>query len=238
MGKQQQTHLPSLSSDVELSNSFADFFVNKVVTIKDGLRDQNQVKGDNIAFLQADLEFTGTPLLSFNHTTNDEIRTIIQKDHIFDKSTAGFQLNPKLHVTTWIPYNRSSTLFISKYLNSTTSVSDRHKYVYMPQRTVVGSTTIHGFTACKGYKRYVASPTVLDFHHYRTCTQSFVKYQSALKRGTQKNDTEYYGKKVGNNIENICVDFRQYTQGEINAIGKQIEKNVLKVREQLGITYQ
>ncbi|CAG2232465.1 unnamed protein product [Mytilus edulis] len=31
MGKQQQTPLPSSSSDLELSNSFADFFVNKVV---------------------------------------------------------------------------------------------------------------------------------------------------------------------------------------------------------------
>ncbi|VDI48061.1 Hypothetical predicted protein [Mytilus galloprovincialis] len=59
MGKQQQTPLPSLSSDLELSNSFADFFVNKVVTIRDGLRDQNVVNGDNIAFLQADVEFTG-----------------------------------------------------------------------------------------------------------------------------------------------------------------------------------
>ncbi|CAC5412707.1 unnamed protein product [Mytilus coruscus] len=79
MGKQQQTPLPSSSSDLELSNSFADFFVNKVVTIRDGLRDQNVVKGDNMAFLQADVEFTGTPVLSFKHTTNDEIRTIIQK---------------------------------------------------------------------------------------------------------------------------------------------------------------
>ncbi|CAG2219826.1 unnamed protein product [Mytilus edulis] len=44
MGKQQQTPLPSSSSDLELSNSFADFFVNKVVTIRDGLRDQNTSK--------------------------------------------------------------------------------------------------------------------------------------------------------------------------------------------------
>ncbi|CAC5390090.1 unnamed protein product [Mytilus coruscus] len=79
LGKQQQTPLPSSSSDLELSNSFADFFVNKVFTIRDGLRDQNVVKGDNMVFLQADVEFTGTLLLSFKHTTNDEIRTIIQK---------------------------------------------------------------------------------------------------------------------------------------------------------------
>ncbi|CAC5417928.1 unnamed protein product [Mytilus coruscus] len=79
MGKQQQTPLPSSYSDLELSKSFADFFVNKVVIIRDGLRDQNVVKGDNMAFLQADVEFTGTPVLSFKHTTNDEIRTIIQK---------------------------------------------------------------------------------------------------------------------------------------------------------------
>ncbi|VDI05229.1 Hypothetical predicted protein [Mytilus galloprovincialis] len=73
-------------------------------------------------------------------------------DHMFDDSTAGFQLNPKLHITTWTPYNRSSTLFISKYLNSTSSVPDRHKYVYMPERVVIGSTNIHEFTACEGYK--------------------------------------------------------------------------------------
>ncbi|VDI55823.1 Hypothetical predicted protein [Mytilus galloprovincialis] len=79
MGKQQQTPSPSSSSDLELSNSFADFFIYKVVPIRDGLRDQNVVKGDSIAFLQADVEFTVTPLLSFKHTTNDEIRTIIQK---------------------------------------------------------------------------------------------------------------------------------------------------------------
>ncbi|CAG2221319.1 unnamed protein product [Mytilus edulis] len=75
-----------------------------------------------------------------------------KRDHMFDDSTAGFQLNPKLHITTWTPYNRSSTLFISKYLNSTSSVPDRHKYVYMPERVVIGSTNIHEFTACEGYK--------------------------------------------------------------------------------------
>ncbi|CAG2214757.1 unnamed protein product [Mytilus edulis] len=147
-------------------------------------------------------------------------------EHIFDKSTAGVQLNPKLHVTTWEPYNRSSTLFISRYRNSTTSVSDRHKYVYMPERTVVGTTTIHGFTACRGYRRYIAQSTVLDFHHYRSCTKSFVKYQSALNSGQKRT------------VGDLCADFRQYTQDDINVIGKQIENNVLKVREQLGITYQ
>ncbi|XP_063439698.1 uncharacterized protein LOC134720990 [Mytilus trossulus] len=147
-------------------------------------------------------------------------------EHIFDKSTAGVQLNPKLHVTTWEPYNRSSTLFISRYRNSTTSVSDRHKYVYMPERTVVGTTTIHGFTACRGYRRHIAQSTVLDFHHYRSCAKSFVKYQSALNSGQKQT------------VGDLCADFRQYSQDDINVIGKQIEKNVLKVREQLGITYQ
>ncbi|XP_063427172.1 uncharacterized protein LOC134710678 [Mytilus trossulus] len=147
-------------------------------------------------------------------------------EHIFEKSTAGVQLNPKLHVTTWIPYNQSSSMFISRYLNSTTPVTDRHKYVYMPERTIVGSTTIHGFTACKGYKRRIAPSNVLDFHHYRSCENSLVKYQSALNRG--KNKT----------VGSICADFRQYTQDDMNVIRKQIEKNVLKVREQLGITYK
>ncbi|CAC5372019.1 unnamed protein product [Mytilus coruscus] len=66
MGKQQQTLLPSSSSDLELPNSFADFFINKVVTIRDGLRDQNIVKGDNMAFLQADVEFTDIVNASFD----------------------------------------------------------------------------------------------------------------------------------------------------------------------------
>ncbi|XP_052090719.1 uncharacterized protein LOC127727284 [Mytilus californianus] len=155
-------------------------------------------------------------------------------DQMFDIKTAGVQLNPKVHVTTWIPDNRSSTLFINKYLNSTTSIADRHKYIYMPQRTVVGSTTIHSFTACRGYKRYTAMSTVLDFHHYRSCANSFVKYQSVLNREKQTNNIEYHGKNTGN----VCADFKQHAQSGMKVIGKQIEKNVLEVRKQLGIAYQ
>ncbi|CAG2217216.1 unnamed protein product [Mytilus edulis] len=56
MGKQQQTPLPSSSSDLELSNSFADFFVNKVVTIRDGLRDQNEDVETRRALLYSEVE--------------------------------------------------------------------------------------------------------------------------------------------------------------------------------------
>lgn len=36
----------------------------------------------------------------------------------------------------------------------------------------------------------------------------------------------------------ICADFKQYAQGGMKVIGNHIEKNVLKVRTQLGIKYQ
>ncbi|CAC5410836.1 unnamed protein product [Mytilus coruscus] len=77
---------------------------------------------------------------------------------------------------------------------------------------------------------HTASSTVLDFHHYRACEQSFIKFHSTLNKGNRKRNIKYNE----NNFEQICADFSQSSQGEMNDVVKQIEKNVLKVREQLG----
>lgn len=80
MGKQQKSPLPSSSSEIDLSNSFADFFINKVETIRDDLRSANQVHdNDDNGYLDHDIEFNGSALLEFNHTTDEEIRNILRK---------------------------------------------------------------------------------------------------------------------------------------------------------------
>lgn len=50
------------------------------MTIREALRTANQVfDNDNITFLDADIKFTGSPLLTFDHATNEEIRNILRK---------------------------------------------------------------------------------------------------------------------------------------------------------------
>ena len=78
MGKNKQSPLPTSSSEIELANLFAEFFLNKVVTIREVLRNGISANMDNTCFLDSDIPFNGTPLLSFRPTT-DEIQAIIAK---------------------------------------------------------------------------------------------------------------------------------------------------------------
>lgn len=71
MGKKQETILPSSTSNKELANEFSKFFINKVATIRDGLR---KLTTFNIeTSLSVDIHFSGIPLMSFRHTTEDEV---------------------------------------------------------------------------------------------------------------------------------------------------------------------
>jgi len=77
MGKQQEIVLPSSTSNTELSNMFAQFFINKVATIRNVLSQQDSFNRE--LSLVEDTPFSGEPLVCFNRTTNDEVLTIISK---------------------------------------------------------------------------------------------------------------------------------------------------------------
>lgn len=79
MGKNQQSPLPASSSETELSNIFADFFLNKVITIRENLRKDILTDLSDDCFLDSDVRFSGTPLLSFRPASIDEIQSIIAK---------------------------------------------------------------------------------------------------------------------------------------------------------------
>lgn len=74
MGKQQETILPSSTSNKELANEFSKFFVNKVALIREELR---KLTTFNIeTSLSMDNPFSGDPLLSFRHTIKYEVKAI------------------------------------------------------------------------------------------------------------------------------------------------------------------
>lgn len=77
MGKKQETILPSSTSNKELANEFSKFFINKVATIRDGLR--KLTTSNTETSLSVDIHFSGDPLMSFRHTTEDEVRAILGK---------------------------------------------------------------------------------------------------------------------------------------------------------------
>lgn len=61
----------------ELANEFSKFFINKVATIRDGLRKLTTYNIETSLFV--DIHFSGDPLMSFRHTTEDEVRAILGK---------------------------------------------------------------------------------------------------------------------------------------------------------------
>ncbi|XP_062616028.1 uncharacterized protein LOC134277728 [Saccostrea cucullata] len=77
MGKQQESILPSSTSNTELSNAFSEFFINKVATIRDGLKELTTFNMERT--MDKDIPFSGEPLLNFRPTRNDEVRAILGK---------------------------------------------------------------------------------------------------------------------------------------------------------------
>lgn len=61
-------------------------------------------------------------------------------------------MKPNIHVTTWKPFNQSSSLFLRIYLNATNPVWDREKHALMPSRTHIGSPSLHDFEPNEGFK--------------------------------------------------------------------------------------
>lgn len=77
MGKQHDIVLPTSTSNTELSNKFAHFFINKVTTIRNVLSQQHSFNRE--LSLAEDTPFNGEPLVCFKRTTNDEVFKIISK---------------------------------------------------------------------------------------------------------------------------------------------------------------
>ncbi|XP_052062398.1 uncharacterized protein LOC127702299 [Mytilus californianus] len=153
-------------------------------------------------------------------------------DQIFDHSTAGVIMKPNMHVTTWKPFNQSSSLFITKYLKATNPVWDREKYAHMPNRTHIGSPSLHDFKPNKGFKWYTPSTSDITLHHYRSCQKIWWKL---VKSDTNVVNDKYSIQNEDDLAVSTCQYFRQYQQKDIEIIGQHIEPRVLKLRHMLNI---
>ncbi|CAC5419168.1 unnamed protein product [Mytilus coruscus] len=152
-------------------------------------------------------------------------------DKMFDNSTAGVMMKPSIHVTTWKPFNQSSSLFIRKYLNATNPVWDRVKYALMPNRTYIGSPSIHDFVPNKGFKWYTPSTSDITLHHYKSCRKNWWTNFKADTNVVNKNHII----QNEDHPASTCQYFRQYQQKDIEIIGQHIEPMVLKLRHMLNI---
>lgn len=75
MGKQNAPIFPSNSCEQDLANTFGDFFLNKITTIRDHLSALNAKT--HVDVLRADTKFKGKPLNCFKSASESEVRKII-----------------------------------------------------------------------------------------------------------------------------------------------------------------
>ncbi|VDI70485.1 Hypothetical predicted protein [Mytilus galloprovincialis] len=153
-------------------------------------------------------------------------------DKLLDNSTAGIILKPNIHVTTWEPFNKSSSLFLRQYLNSTNPVWDRVKYANLPNRTHIGSPGVHDFVPKKGFRWYTAAPADITLHHYRSCQKNW------WKKFISNTNVVYEIRSILNedsHAVSTCTYFKQYQQEDIEIIGQLIEPRVLKLRQKFNI---
>ncbi|KAK2144742.1 hypothetical protein LSH36_734g01020 [Paralvinella palmiformis] len=76
MGHKSEVILPSCPSDRDLANRFGDFFVNKIIIIRDNISALNNTTNENMV-MTADIKFNGQPMRTFTPATQEEIRKII-----------------------------------------------------------------------------------------------------------------------------------------------------------------
>ena len=90
MGNTRHVILPTFASAEQLANTFSDFYITKVATMRSSIDVDNPRK----TVLDTDVKFDGIPLEKFSPATHDEVKRIItnapNKSRDFDPIPPGF----------------------------------------------------------------------------------------------------------------------------------------------------